>query len=524
MAVRVRAALVLSFMLAGCGGGGGGASPPMSPPPPAAQAPAFSSVSTVSVRENAIDVIYRPVATDPNGDSITYSIGGTDAARFVMNAATREVRFASNPDFEDPADADLNNIYQLTFTASDGGNVATHNVAVTVTNTAPGLRVRKIMPAEGHPFFGYPDGSGRIVQLKQAGVMDLFDPPIGQASVTRIFDESSSLGAQGFLFNTVAFSPNFLTDRTLYIWVTRFTGPGVPGVGQVWKYQMQAGAPDRVDLNSRDVIFSISLPLSSNIGGMLVANSSGQLLLGIGSGDNALLAQDPNSLYGKILRIDPASDAFPSDPDRDYAVPAGNPFAAGGGAPEVFGLGVARPLSGRVDPRDGRLFFEDSGTVQTATGPVMVQEINNGGTTTGARTAPPNYMWPYRVGSVNDLSFPSGGISSASEAEAAYDTALGSNIILGLPYRGPLENYQNRYVFGDATAAKLWLVDTARMTGGGVTGPGFYTEINYSGLVTEPLGDPVRIFSDTRGNLFVQYSLTTPTGSTVSLYIVEPDN
>ena len=43
-------------------------------------------------------VVYRSVATDPESGTITYgtTIGGADAARFVMNPVTREVRFVAS--------------------------------------------------------------------------------------------------------------------------------------------------------------------------------------------------------------------------------------------------------------------------------------------------------------------------------------------------------------------------------------------------------------------------------------------
>ena len=40
-------------------------------------------------------VVYRPVATDPENAALTYTLSGPDAARFVMNATTREVRFVA---------------------------------------------------------------------------------------------------------------------------------------------------------------------------------------------------------------------------------------------------------------------------------------------------------------------------------------------------------------------------------------------------------------------------------------------
>ena len=108
-AVRTGLLVALASVAVSCGGGGSYSPPPPPPPSPPtgpAAPPTFTSPAAVTTRENMIGVVYRPVATDPNGDPITYSaIGGPDAARFTVNPVTREVRFTAQPDFEAPGDA-----------------------------------------------------------------------------------------------------------------------------------------------------------------------------------------------------------------------------------------------------------------------------------------------------------------------------------------------------------------------------------------------------------------------------------
>ena len=95
--------------------------------------PAFTSPATVSVAENQI-AAYEAAAADADGDSLRYSLSGTDAALFTIDANTGEVRFMAAPDFEAPGDDDGDNVYDITITASDGDNSRNHNVAITVTN------------------------------------------------------------------------------------------------------------------------------------------------------------------------------------------------------------------------------------------------------------------------------------------------------------------------------------------------------------------------------------------------------
>ena len=51
-----------------------------------------------------------------------------------MSIASGVVTFNTAPDFENPSDADANNIYAITVTVSDGSATASKNFTVTVTN------------------------------------------------------------------------------------------------------------------------------------------------------------------------------------------------------------------------------------------------------------------------------------------------------------------------------------------------------------------------------------------------------
>ena len=95
--------------------------------------PVFTSPAAVSARENQT-AAYEAAATDDEGDPLVYSLSGTDANLFTINANTGEVSFIAAPDFEMPSDADGDNVYDITVTASDGDNNRNHNVAIRVTN------------------------------------------------------------------------------------------------------------------------------------------------------------------------------------------------------------------------------------------------------------------------------------------------------------------------------------------------------------------------------------------------------
>src|SRR5262245_61740864 len=197
MTFAVRAGLLtaLAALSVSCGGGGDGYSPPPPPPPPPPAGnspPTFTSPAAVTVRENMIGVVYRPVATDPNGDTLTYggTIGGPDAARFTMNPATREIRFTAQPNFEAPADAGANNVYDISFTVSDGVNAVTQNVAVTVSNTGDNFRVRRVASGMSSPIFatGLPDGSGRLVIVERGGRIRVLNLATGAFEANDLLD------------------------------------------------------------------------------------------------------------------------------------------------------------------------------------------------------------------------------------------------------------------------------------------------------------------------------------------------
>lgn len=104
------------------------------------KAPVFTSGDTGSIAENATGVVYTAAATDdgdelgPRPVALVYTLGGTDAAHFSINAATGAVSVVSAKDFEQPDDSNGDHIYDITVTSSDGSKSATKAVAITVTD------------------------------------------------------------------------------------------------------------------------------------------------------------------------------------------------------------------------------------------------------------------------------------------------------------------------------------------------------------------------------------------------------
>jgi len=101
-------------------------------------APVFSSPTSFSVSENQSSA-FTANASDADGDALIYSLSGQDASLFSINSTTGVVSFISDPDFESAGDANGDNVYTVSVTATDGEASVSQTVNITVTdeNEAP---------------------------------------------------------------------------------------------------------------------------------------------------------------------------------------------------------------------------------------------------------------------------------------------------------------------------------------------------------------------------------------------------
>ena len=100
-------------------------------------APVFTQASvSINVDENTASSVYTAQATDSDpGDTLTYSISGTDSSLFTINPSSGDLSFQSAPDYENPSDSGKDNTYDLSITATDSMvKQATQSLAITVTN------------------------------------------------------------------------------------------------------------------------------------------------------------------------------------------------------------------------------------------------------------------------------------------------------------------------------------------------------------------------------------------------------
>ena len=80
-------------------------------------------------------------ATDADGDTLTYSIsGGVDKDLFQIDSSTGVLTFISAPDYENPLDADTDNVYDVQVSATDPSGASTsvgYVVTVNDVNETP---------------------------------------------------------------------------------------------------------------------------------------------------------------------------------------------------------------------------------------------------------------------------------------------------------------------------------------------------------------------------------------------------
>lgn len=505
--MRRFALIVAALFLHACGGGSGGGTDT----PPANRAPAITSPASVSVAENTTDAFYQATASDPDGNPVTFSLAGPDGFRFAITAAGA-LSFAAPVDFETPVDADGDNIYRVQLVASDGTLQTTVDLAITVTNVPDTAALRLIGDYDVPVQVAGVPGSSLLFVAQQDGRIFVVDPAAGgpgtlYLTVTDLFSQPASVhGVLG-----IAAAPDFAVSGFLYVFVTDGAGDY-----QIRRYGRTAGGVG--DPASMDVVFGTIGPqttynpgmLKDQLGGAILFGPDNYLYVGIGtsgsSGPPQTRAQDLSVLSGKLLRIDVSRDDFPADPDRDYGIPAGNPFAGGGGAPEIYAYGLRNPR--RANFEGATLLIGDAdlptGFPFCCTQRIFMLRTQDAGANFGFGLAE--------------------GAPGTTPPVIRYQGGRGGALVTaGYVYRGPNPQLQDRYIFGDATLEQVWSVPAADLAQG--------MTIELAAFQPEPLLVPPAsansqgaygFYMDSGNNLFLltRDYLNAP-GSRGSLYAVE---
>lgn len=285
------------------------------------------------------------------------------------------------------------------------------------------------------------DGSGRLYVLEQSGVIRVVAD--GQLLGEPFLDLRDRVGRnaneQGLL--GMAFHPNFSENGFFYLNYT--DGNGNTVIARYQADEPASGAPAaRADSEVR--LLYVLQPYGNHNGGHLLFGPDGYLYVGMGDGgsggDPAGNAQNPQTLLGKLLRLD-------VDGGQPYAIPAGNPYADGaGGLPEILALGLRNPWKFDFDDATGDLYIADVG--QNAWEEVSYLPA---GEIAGA-----NLGWKYREGPAEYSGSPPAGVR-LFDPVAWYDRSGGCSISGGEVYRGGLfPEFAGVYLYADYCSGRVW--------------------------------------------------------------------
>ena len=100
--------------------------------------PAIGGKPAVDVPENTATSVVVETYTSEPGVMWLLKPGG-DSDDLEIDNASGELSFSAAPDYEEPADADTDNVYHVTVWATDGAETAELAVAVTVTDVGPDI-------------------------------------------------------------------------------------------------------------------------------------------------------------------------------------------------------------------------------------------------------------------------------------------------------------------------------------------------------------------------------------------------
>ena len=267
----------------------------------------------------------------------------------------------------------------------------------------------------------------------------------------------ASGGERGLL--GLAFPPDHATSRRFYVNFTNLNGDTV--VARFIRNSEGVVDPaSRVDLMWPDGRRFIEQPFSNHNGGHLAFGPDGYLYIGLGDGgsggDPLNHAQNPNSLLGKMLRID--VNVPDSDP-RGYRVPDDNPFVDRqpiAALNEIWAFGLRNPWRYSFDDwthgGTGALVIADVG--QSAREEVNWEPIGAGGR---------NYGWRLREGRGPYDTRTAAAFQPLAEPIHDYPRTDGMSITGGYVYRGAAldPRFNGRYFFADYVAGRVYSIGLA---------------------------------------------------------------
>ncbi len=246
---------------------------------------------------------------------------------------------------------------------------------------------------------------------------------------------------------SMAFPPGYVENgpvraSSFYIYYTT----GRPSSTIVAEIPIRRG---RAIFSRKRIVLRVRQPYANHNGGHILFGPDKMLYIGLGDGGSAGdprgYAQNPLSLLGKILRIDPRPQGR-----RQYRVPRDNPFAGRPTyRPEIFALGLRNPWRMAFDRRTGRLYTGDVGQNEQEEVALVGRGSNQG--------------WNPVEGNLCYRPKRNCGKHRYAAPIHVYSHDYGSSITGGYVYRGRrVRGYYGRYFFADYLSGRVWALPLRR--------------------------------------------------------------
>ena len=215
--------------------------------------------AALSLAENGLAVATVAATPGVAGAPVQYSIvAGGDGALFAINASSGALTFIGAPNFEAPADAGANNVYDVTVRATDGTTSDTQALAVTITN----VNEAPVITSNG-------GGASAAVSLAENSAAVLTVASTDPENTARIYSIAGGADA-------ARFSINASTGALAFLVAPNFEAPGDSGANNV--YNVTVRASDGTLSDTQAIAITVTnvaeaVDITSNGGGATAAVS-----------------------------------------------------------------------------------------------------------------------------------------------------------------------------------------------------------------------------------------------------------
>jgi glucose/arabinose dehydrogenase len=284
------------------------------------------------------------------------------------------------------------------------------------------------------------DGTSRMFVVQQPGSIRIVAN--GSLTAAPFLDITTKVnfgGEMGLL--GLAFHPQFTQNHLFYVHYDRSVGGQIQSV--ISEFHVSLNDPNQADPATERILLTVNQPFGNHKGGQIAFGPDGFLYIGLGDGgsenDPQHNGQNLQTLLGKMLRIDVDHQSG----GLQYAIPASNPFAGGGGLPEIWAYGLRNPWRFSFERGGSRFFVGDVG--QDSFEEIDLLESGK------------NYGWSVMEGM--HCFNPSTGCDTTGLTLpiAEYPHPEGEAVMGGYVYKGTaISNLSGAYVFGDYISGTIW--------------------------------------------------------------------